>query len=458
MIVFGLLKENLSNNLFSMRNKQVFLILVFFIATLNSWAQCSEYKWPQDPAKAEKQVEAFRAAMKDQNYKGATAGINWMLANVPQWHSDLYVAAIETYDKLASQELDPATKQNYIDSLMIVFDMRVKSCGDEMNVLNRKAISAYKYNNQNKDKVAEVLAIFDKTYEISGNNVLDNNLDSYMGSIKSNVELLKNLNEDQIMQRYNKLMDVIDAKVKKAQEQNKSNDLEKYKKVTAAIDAKLAKVVKMNCAFVKKNFESKFKANPNDALLAKKIYQVMLNDKCSNDPVWFQAAELLHNVSPEFGVTKELCLGYIQSKNLDKANPLLTELQGKATSPVEKAWVEILKGDIEVQKGNKTGARDFYKQASVIDPSGKDCFEHWGDLYISSVTECVKTPESAESKLVYIAAYELYKKALTKEKIEQAYSQLPTITDLQKAGWKNGEVKKIACWIDENVTLKVRKE
>ena len=117
-----------------------------------------------------------------------------------------------------------------------------------------------------------------------------------------------------------------------------------------------------------------------------------------------------------------------------------------------------MKGDIEFQKGNKPGARDLYKQASVIDPAGKDCYEHWGDLYMSSVGECAKSPGSTESKLVCIAAYELYKKALVKEKIEQSYSQLPTATDLQKAGWKNGELKKIACWIDESVTLKVRKE
>jgi len=32
-------------------------------------AQCTDYKWPQDVAKAEKQVESFRSAMKEQNYK-----------------------------------------------------------------------------------------------------------------------------------------------------------------------------------------------------------------------------------------------------------------------------------------------------------------------------------------------------------------------------------------------------
>lgn len=439
-----------------MKSKVMLLVVALITAAFASWAQCSEYKWPQDISKAEKQVESFRTAMKDQNYKGATAGINWMLKNVPQWHSDLYVAAIETYDKLASQELDPTLKQNYIDSLMIVYDLRVKSCGDEMNVINRKAISAYKYNGANKDKAAEVLAIFDKAYEVSGNNVLDNNLDAYMGAVKNNVDLLKNLNEDQIMQRYNKLMEVIEAKVKKAQEQNKS--IENYKKVTTSIDAKLAKVVKMNCAFVKKNFEPKFKANPNDALLAKKIYQVMLSDKCANDPTWLAAAELLHSTTPDFGVTKELSSAYIQAKNFDKATPLITELQGKASTPAEKAWVDILNGDVEFQKGNKTGARDLYKKALVTDATNKDAYEHLGDLYSSSASECAKTPGSAEEKLIYIAAFQMYSKSASREKMEQALSKYPTASDLQKAGWKTGEAKKIACWIDETVTVKARKE
>ncbi|MGC4020865.1 MAG: hypothetical protein QM734_02440 [Cyclobacteriaceae bacterium] len=385
--------------------KNVFSLVFFLVASVNAWAQCNEYKWPENPGPAEKQVDAIKAAMKDQNYKAATGGINWMLKNVPQWHSDLYVYASETYEKLAAQELDPSTKQTYIDSLMLVYDMRIKSCGEEMNILNRKAVSAYKLNGQNKDKVAEVLAIFDKTYEVSGNNVSDINLDYYMGIIKNNVDMLKSLNEDQVMQRYNKLMEVIEAKVKKAQEQNKTNDIEKYKKVVASIDNKLAKTVKMNCAFVKKNFEAKFKANPNDVMLAKKIYQVMLTDKCSNDPTWFQAAELLHSTSPDFAVTKELCDAYIFAKNFDKSAPLLTELQGKAASPNEKAWIEILNGDTEFQKGNKAGARDLYRKALTVDPNAKEANERIGDLYALSTGDCSKVAGSAEEKLVFIAAF-----------------------------------------------------
>lgn len=381
-----------------MQSKNVFFGLALMMSSLSAFAQCNDYKWPQDQVKAEKYVEVYEAAYKDQNYIGATAGIQWMLSNAPQWHTKLYVSAADTYDKLAGQELDPSTKQKYVDSLMLIYDLRIKNCGEEENVLNRKAFSAYKYNGQNKAKIAEVLAIFDKTYEISGNNVLDNNLDSYMSVIKNNAEFLKNLSEDQIMQRYNNLMSIIEVKVKKAQEQNKANLVEGYRKVTEKIDAKFIKVA------------------------------------------------------------KDLCTKNVQDKNFDKVTPLLSQIETKSSTPADKAWINILKGDIEFQKGNKPGARDLYKQALVVDPAGKDAYNKLGDLYSSAAGECSKTPGSAEEKLVYIAAYQQYFKAANVEKCQQTLTKYPTLAELQKANMKQGEVKKIACWIDESVTVKAKKE
>jgi len=37
-------------------------------------------------------------------------------------------------------------------------------------------------------------------------------------------------------------------------------------------------------------------------------------------------------------------------------------------------------------------------------------------------------------------------------------AKYPTAAELTKANWKAGEVKKLACWIDESVTVKARKE
>jgi tetratricopeptide (TPR) repeat protein len=378
-----------------MKRKKMFLVLALVAGTITTWAQCGDYAWPADKAKAEKYVETFEAAIKAQDYKHASAGIQWMLANAPKWHSKLYVEAIETYDKLADQELDPSSKQKYVDSLLLVYDIRLSNkCGEEAELLNRKAISAYKYNAKNKSKAGEVLALLDRVFEISStDDLIDNNLAYYAGSIKSNY-MMKKITDEQALQRYNKLAEVIAAKSKKAEADGKSDLVERYKKISNGV--------------------------------------------------------------PDFDVTKNAALTYAKNKNFDKIAPLMTQLQDKATTPVQKAWVDIVNGDVEFQKGNKPGARDFYKKALATDPTSKEANEHLGDLYVSSTGECTKTPGSAEEKLVYIAAFQIYKNSGNREKMQKALDNYPTAADLQKAGWKTGEAKKIECWIDETVTVKAR--
>ena len=72
--------------------------------------------------------------------------LNWMLTNVPNFHSSFYINGADIYDKLASQEKNPARKKVYVDSLMIIYDLRLKNCGDDPVVFNRKALAYLKYN------------------------------------------------------------------------------------------------------------------------------------------------------------------------------------------------------------------------------------------------------------------------------------------------------------------------
>lgn len=431
----------------------MFLGLIFSILYYMSSAQCSEYKWPQDQAKAEKYVDTFKAAMKEQNYKSAVPGIQWMIVHAPQWHTDLYVAAIETYDKLAETELDPAAKQQHLDSLFIIYDLRIKNCGNEVYVLNRKAYSARKYYNSDKAKAAEALAIFDKTFEVSGNEVLDNNLIGYIDAIK-----LNDLPVDEVMMRYNKLMHVVDAKMKKARFENHADEIGRYVKVINYIDGRLPKMVNLDCPMIEKYIAPAYKEDPTNLRLAKNIFEWIPEGKCPFNLIWFEAAETLHTSSPSFSVVKELAVAYIRSNNLDKGTKLLPEVEQHAKTASQKAWIDILKGDLEFQKGNKPLARDLYKQALVIDPAAKEPFERIGDLYLSSASDCSKVSGNAEEKLIYIAAFQMYLKSGNRDKMEQALAKYPTAEDLKKVNWKSGESKKIPCWIAETVTIKVKKE
>lgn len=414
---------------------------------------------PTDPAlraKLEENKVIYEDAMRSGNYRGSAASLQWILNNAPQWHTNAYIHGADIYDKLAGAEKDPAKKLALADSLMIIYDLRIKNCGDEINVLNRKAGYSAKYFSQNKERTASVLALFDRVFEISGNNVNDGNLELYMKVVQLNQALLKNLTEDQILARYDKISAVIEAKIQKAASENKQDQIEKLKTIKANVDDILVKLVTVDCPFVKKNLEPKFKANPNDAALANRIFMFMTKGGCIEDPLWLQAAEVVHKTTPDFGLAKNMAKVYAKNKNYEKADTYIAEAITLAKTLSEKADSYIIQGDLLSTRDQKSAARESYRKAIAADGSNKEGFEKIGDLYMSSFNECKKQKSMAEDRLIYIAAYDMYARAGNSQKMAQARAAFPSVTELFELSWKEGESKPTGCWINETVVLKTR--
>lgn len=433
-------------------------IVVILLVAQSAWSQCKEYKWPEDKAKAEEQLAIYGDAMKQGNFRGAVPGIQWFLKNAPNWNTKLYIDGADVYNKLAAAEKDPAKRQVLVDSLMWLYDERLAKCGDEVNVLNRKAIYAAVYNAQNKDKTAEVLKLFDRVFEISGANVTDSNLDTYMKVVFANFALLKNVPEDEILGRYDKVQSVIDQKIKVEQQKNNQAGVDKLKAIKSSADDQLVKMVVVDCAFVKKNMEPKFKTNPNDLTLAKRIFGYMLNGKCTDDPLWLEAGEALHKLNPEkdFGLVKNLGVKHLSNDNTEKASLYFKEALDIAKTPAEKSESLIYMGTVQAKMGNKNAARESFRQSVAADPGNKEGYEKIGDLYSNSLDDCKKLESQAQDRLIYIAAYEMYSKAGATKKMANAKEQFPSREDIFLYNWKVGDAKSTGCWISEAVTLRTR--
>jgi tetratricopeptide (TPR) repeat protein len=438
--------------------KKLLSVIVLIMIAQAGWSQCKEFKWPADKAKAEEQLAIYGDAMKQKNYRGAVPGIRWFLQNAPDFNTKIYIEGADVYQRLASAEKDPAKKAVLVDSLMWFYDERIRRCGDEVNVLNRKVTYAAVFNGQNKEKTAEVLKLYDHLFDIAGNNITDGNLDTYFKIVYANVALLKNLSDEEILTRYDKLIGVIDAKITVAQQANKTADVEKLKQIKSSVDNLLVQMVKVDCDFVKKNLEPKFRQNPNDLLLAKRIFGFMLQGKCTDDPLWVEAGEVVHKLNPEkdFGLVINLAKKYLASDNVPKASELAKEALAIAKSSAEKSEAHLVIGATQAKTGNKSGARESYRAAAAADPANKEAWEKIGDLYASSLDDCKKLETQAQDRLIYIAAYEMYAKAGDNQKMAQAKAQFPSVQDIFELSWKTGDQKSTGCWIGETVTLRTR--
>ncbi|CAN5316763.1 hypothetical protein BH10BAC4_BH10BAC4_04830 [soil metagenome] len=436
----------------------VCLMLCLTAAGTNVFGQCKEFLWPEPRAKADEAVATWTDAMKQGAYRAATPGFRWMLAAAPKWNTKLYIDGADIYDKLTEKETDPAKKKVLLDSLMLIYDMRIQNCGDEINVTNRKAYASFKYNQKSKEALPGLLAMYDKVFEMSGNKVTDGNLVAYMTVVKNNQTLFKNMTDEQIFQRYDKIISVADAKIAEAQAKVKPEEVTKLKGYKDVVDGILLGLVKVNCDFVRKNLAPKFKANSNDLPLAKKIFSFMLADKCTDDPLWLEAGEAIHKMNPEkdFGLTKTLANAHVRTNNMTRAEELFKESLALAKTPQDKADVQISLGGIEAKKGNNAGAREIYRQAAAADASNKEAYEKIGDLYYNSADNCSKKVSQAEDRLVYLAAYEMYQRAGNSQLMSRAKAQFPSKEDIFLLNWAVGSTQKVGCWIGESVTLKTR--
>src|SRR5688572_13730692 len=362
-------------------------VLALLFTANGAFAQCKEVVWPTDgamKAKAEESKVLYEDAKNSKQYKQAAAPLHWLLVNVPQFHSSLYINAADIYDELADAEKDPAKKEVYVDSLMLVYDLRMKYCGADPTVLNRKALSFIKFNIT--DQPAEALKLLDETFQKNGNNVMDATFVPYFQTVRLNASKFKNITDVQILERYDKLMEIIDNKIKKAQSEGKPVD--KYKKNKDDIDAILITMVKVDCDFVRTNLAPKFKQNPNDISLAKKIFSFMLQGKCTDDPLWLQAAETVHkdpNGQKDCGLAKNLGIIYMSKDELDKAENFLKEAQTICADGQDKAEVLLYLGTLASKRSKKSEARELYRQAASTNATvAKEAYEKIGDLYFNS--------------------------------------------------------------------------
>jgi tetratricopeptide (TPR) repeat protein len=433
--------------------------LAFLFSVNTAFSQCKEVVWPTDgaqKAKAEESKVLYEDAKNAKQFKQALAPLNWLLANVPNFHSSLYINAADIYDELAEKEKDPARKKVYVDSLMIVYDMRLKNCGDDPVVHNRKALSFIKFNIN--DQPAEALQILDETLKRNGNNVMDATLVPYFQTVRLNSLKFKKMTDTEILDRYDKLNQIIDSKIQKAQSEGKPVD--KYKKYKDDIDAILISMVKVDCDFVRTNLAPKFKQNPNDIGLAKKIFSFMLQGKCTDDPLWLQAAETVYkdpSGSKDCGLAKNLGIIYISKDELDKGESFLKEAQSICTDAKDKAEVLLYMGSLAAKKGNKSGARDFFRQAASTDQDiAKDAYEKIGDLYWNSGKDCAKEVSHADDRLVFLLAADYYQRAGNSKKVAMAKEAFPSKEEIFEVNYQAGDSKKVECWINESTTIRTR--
>ena len=434
--------------------KKILTIIAFLVTLSIAGLAQPGWNWPEDRATAEEKNVLYTDAVKMGDFKGAIPSLYWLIKEAPDLNKSLYQNGSKIYDNLAKVEKDPAQKNVYVDSLMWMYDMRMKYFGDSVNVMNRKVFKAYRYYIKDYDRSEWLMEMFDITYKISGSKVMDQNLLAYMNVIKVNKLAKKNLTDEEVIVRYTNISEVIDGKLTQIEE--KGGSTEKLMKQKNAIDKILTEIVVIDCDFVHEKLGPKFKANPDDIKLVKRMFSFMLTGKCTSSDLFLEISKQLYKLEPDFGVAKLIGTKCLAAGDYSCANTYYTGALQHTDDGTKKAEIYIQMGKMEIKRKNRSAARANFRRALSADAGNKEPWILIGDLYYHSFEQCKKMEDMVQDRLVFILAYEMYKRGGSSSKMHNAKSQFPSKEEIFTNNYEVGHSMSISCWINESVQLRSR--
>ncbi len=425
---------------------QIKLILFIFFLLISTASAQNGWNWPEDKATAQEKNALYTDAYKSRDFAAALNHLTWLHENAPDLNSSIYINGQKIYEGLANQEQEPDKKLAYQEKALEMYDLRIKYFNKEANVLNRKASTAYKYFRSTPDKYLELLETFEKALELNGSNFFDGNTIAYMDIIRRYKRGGGDLTDDDILERYDKISQVLSSK-----------QGDNIKTMQNKIDEMLLEIITVDCNYIETNLGAKLKAEPGNIKVAKRIIQLSLSGKCADSEVFMTAAKTLFDAEPEFGMAKVIalkCKGKGDNAcTLDYLNRALDLTENNQ----EKGEVYLILGAMQVSSGAKSMARTYFRKAASADPSqmGK-AYTSIGNLYFNSIRDCKAGKSKVEDRGCYMAAYEMYKKAANNSGMARAKQQFPLKEEVFLEGKSVGDSMTVGCWIGATVAIQTR--
>ncbi|WP_258098772.1 tetratricopeptide repeat protein [Marinoscillum pacificum] len=425
------------------------------LLTIAATAQ-SGWNWPEDPEKhdmAKEKQAYYKLLMTTDKWQECWQSVQWLYANTPDLHESIYQDGPKIIDNLIEKGVSDKRAQVLRDSLLWTYDMRIKYFGDEASVIDRKAYSAFKMYYKVPSKYALLKELYDKLYSFSANDISDFNLTPYMTLAtyyyKSKPDELP---ATDVLDIHTKITSVIEEKI------STGGNKDKLSKEQDKIDAFLSSLGSnlISCDFIEENLVPKLKANPNDVNTAKKIFSYSLTAKCSDQPYFVQAGEVLFTTEPSFSLAKALADKYYRSDDYAKA----TEYYGKAKDltedPEQKFDAYMGLASVAFKQGDKRRSRSLAYEALSVKPGSAEAYNLIGNLYFVSFEECKGGESRVKDRGVFLAAYEMYQKAGNTKQMAAAEAQFPSIEEIFSESYEEGQKLTVDCWINESVTIKRR--
>ena len=427
------------------------------LKTSNCFAQKGKYgTTPEDSVQCVQNLSLYIEFFKQKNYQDAIAPWRWLIANCPKSSKKMYINGVKLMKFVIKNEKDADRKEKHIDTLMMVYDQRIKSWGEEGKVLGKKVADMYRYRKNKPDEAFETLK---RSVELQGNKSEAGALVAYF---QVSVAMLKKekTEKESVIEDFGKVSEIIDYNLSTI-----TNEKKKGYYLTAKENVEKLFEPIASCKDLINMYVDMFKGNEENVQWLKKATQMLDKKDCTDDPLFIELAETLHNLEPSAVSAYNIGKMLIGKGQYSKASTLLKQAVELEEDNSKKAnYYLTLAGLYARNLKQYSQGRSFAQKAIAARSGWGKPYIMIGDMYSSSAKECGEN-DAFKKNAVYWVAVNKYKKAKAvdgsmvedaNKKIATYSKYFPKKNDAFFYNYTEGESYTVNCWINETTTVRVQ--
>jgi hypothetical protein len=398
-------------------------------------------------------LSLYQEYYNQRNYNQAKK--HWMnvLKNCPAARQNTYVHGVRMVKTWIEEEPNPMRKNVLIDSLMMIYDMRIEYFGNRGVLLGQKGVDLVALDPERYEEAYNLIAESIET-EKEGSSVVV--IFTYMNLTKTMYDNSK-IEAEKVIETYSLLADYLDIQIKE-----KPDDI-RCTQVKENVDAIFSSAGVANCDNLITIFEPRVNANPSDIALVNKTYNLLSANRCEETPFYRQVSEILYNNEPTSSRAYELAKIYTGLREFKKGEKFYQDAIKLESDSIRKSVYLVEYANIMCNEyKNPQQARTLALQAIDENPNLGHAYMLIGNLYASE-KNC--GADDFEKRTVYWAAVDKFIKAkqvdpnLTEDcdRLIGIYTQyFPAQQDIFFQDLEPGARYTVKCWINETTTVRAR--
>ena len=403
-------------------------------------------------------LEYFKA----EDYKSGRPHWEKVYKQYPKATARIYQDGLKMYENYFEKTINPAHKMAYLDTMMTIFDKRIKHLGNASDLLGRKA-ARYLEGVLTIDLAeTEKIKGIKKGYGYAQDAIKEAGIETLPAVIVLWMQSSRTLftsnqmGKSEVLENYESAMSLLEQQLAKPEMKNGAEQA--IPLIQQIIEGSGA----LDCSSMADLYGTKFKNNPNDIEMIKKMLAMMRRENCTDNELFVKGSEKLYQLQPSAESAINMARMFVRMKEFEKALNYYKEAYEKETDTDAKAAAYFETAVLALQQEKISQARDLAREAIKLKPDYCEALIFMGEIYTQASRAF--NGDAFEKSTVFWVAVDYYERAMripscksdAESKIKFLNSYFPNVEEIFFRELSVGQRYTVGGWINETTSVRAR--